>query len=142
MSEFESSSPTKRVVAVLRPVRTASRSELWKSSLGNMVTLGARRVGSPLRQTLGLCSSKLLREVPRTRLCARRGSAATDDRAQTWFYVRLTLAAACSRRKLHSISLHHRASRLVHDATECPWELYRWLSNGLTLCYDLLRREP
>ena len=80
MSEFESSSPTKRVVAVLRPARTASLSELWKSSLGNMAArftspcAGLRafrvlaRVGRPfsqLHQTWDLSSSKLLREVPR-----------------------------------------------------------------------------
>ena len=92
MSEFESSSPTNLVVAVLRPARTASLSELWKSRRGSMVTLGARRVGSQ-RQTWDLGSSNAAREVPRTVL-ATAEAPLTNDCASTGFYVRLALAAA------------------------------------------------
>ena len=94
------------------------------------------RVGRPssqLHQTWDLSSSKLLarcrarwfcgfRVIPKRRITVRQSG-----------YVRLALAAACSSRKLDGISLHQAQLCFVHDATECPWELYRWLSNGLKL---------
>ena len=82
MSEFESSSPTNLVVAVLRPARTASLNELWKSSLGSMAARftspcgGHRafrvlaRVGRPSSQLHQTCAPQAVREVPRTRFVA------------------------------------------------------------------------
>ena len=155
MSEFESSSPTKRVVAVLRPARTASLSELWKSSLGSMAARFASpcdglrafrvlaRVGRPsslLHQTWDLSSSKLLREVPRTVMALAEAPLATNDCAPPGFYVLLGLAAADP--KSQSISQHQRPLCFMLDANECSWELYRWLSKGMRLYYGLLRREP
>ena len=70
------------------------------------------RVGTPssqLHQTWDLSSSKLLREVPRTVFALAEAPLRTNDCQSTGFYVRLALAAACSRRKLHSISLHQAA---------------------------------
>ena len=109
MSEFESSSPTKRVVAVLRPARTASRSELWKSRRGSMaarftspcsghrafwVFVRVGRLSSQLHQTWDLSSSKLLREVPRTVMALREAPLRQMTVRQRGFYVLLALAAA------------------------------------------------
>ena len=155
MSEFESSSPTNLVVAVLRPARTASLSELWKSSLGNMaarftspcgghrafrVFVRVGRRSSQLHQTWDLSSSKLLREVPRT-VMALAEAPRRRNRAPTGFYVLLALAAAEPGGKPKHLPAP-KAPLLVHDAHACPWELCRWLSNGMRLYYGLLRREP
>ena len=121
MSEFESSSPTNLVVAVLRPERTASRSELWKSSLGSMAARftspcdGHRafwvfvRVGTPssqLHQTWDLSSSKLLRARFLAAADAPLRRMPRMTARQRGFYVLLALAAA-DQAKSQSISLHH-----------------------------------
>ena len=67
---------------------------------------------------------------------------ATNDCASTGFNVRLALAAACSSENWMASPCTKAQLCFVHDATECPWELYRWLSNGMRLYYGLLRREP
>jgi hypothetical protein len=58
-------------VAVLLPFKTASRKELWKSSLGSIVGFGCSRVGSSLRhRPVGPVLLQAAREVPRTTVLA------------------------------------------------------------------------
>ena len=153
MSEFESSSPTNLVVAVLRPARTASLNELWKSSLGNMAArftspcAGHRafrvfvRVGRPSSQLHQTCAPPgCSAEVPHVRFVASVAQKRpitliqhVSGRAQ---------ATALNSRRCEGWLCSLIILCFKHDANDCPWELYRWRSNGLTLCYDLLRREP
>ena len=98
------------------------------------------RVGRPSSRLHQTCASKL-REAAAHAFRGVSGLKTTNYFDSTRLRTR-THRAALNSRRCEAGSAQASLSAFVHDATECRWELYRWLSKGMRLYYGLLRREP